>query len=219
MPTRRARTRDSKGHYVRTPDPDAAVEALKATINGDPPTAQFDQSAELSMRPDQRPEGAHEESSRERAARRAAEIMGHLEGALDEGTDELDLSGVQVPDGWTYEWKRKTVYGKEDPSYDTKLARTGWEAVPANRHPSMMPKGHRGEITREGLVLMERPKVITDRVKQIMYDRARGAVRLKEQQLNEGPPGTFERVDERGRPMVKVKTSHSPVVLPEVAIE
>jgi hypothetical protein len=171
-------------------------------------------------KPSNRPDPPHlaesprEMSSRERAETRAAEIMGHLEGAMEEGTDELSLDNVEVPDGWTYEWKRQTVYGKGDPAYDTRLARTGWEAVPAKRHPSMMPKGAHGEITRDGLVLMERPKAITDRVKKIMYDRARGAVRLKEQQLNEAPQGTFERVDERGRSMARVSTSHSPVEIP-----
>ena len=156
---------------VKDPTAEAAdVEALGVVENG---------------RPDMRPNDLRAESSRDRAERRAAEIMGNLEGALDEGQDELALDAISVPDGWTYEWKRRTVYGREDPAYDTKLARTGWEPVPAERHPAMMPKGYRGEITREGLVLMERPKAITDRVKQIMYERARGAVRLKEQQLNE----------------------------------
>jgi hypothetical protein len=190
------RARDPRGHYLKGPLSAAAPEA------------------ELSARPDQRAEGPHEESSRERAARRTAEVMGHLAGALDEGHDELALDQVDIPEGWTYEWKRRTVYGREDPAYDTKLARTGWEPVPAERHPAMMPKGYRGEITREGLVLMERPKAITDRVKQIMYERARGAVRLKEQQLNEAPQGTFERVDERGHPTARVRTTHSPVEIP-----
>lgn len=176
-------------------------------------------SAAASFRPDPRPEmragfAPHEETSRERAARRTAEIMGHLDENLDEGVNELDIDPAIVPEGWTYEWKRQTVYGKSDPAYDTKLARTGWETVPSERHPSMMPKGYRGEITRDGLVLMERPKAITDKVKQIMYRKAKGAVALKEQQLNEGPPGTFERVDERGRPMAKVRTTHSPVEIP-----
>ena len=195
--------RDAKGHYIKeTPVEDPGVTAaLQASVRPD-------------LRPEMRAAGPHEESSRDRAARRAAEIMGHLDGALDEGDDELTLDSIEIPDGWTYEWKRQTVFGKSDPSYDTRLAKTGWEPVPSSRHPAMMPKGHRGVIERDGLVLMERPKEITDRVKKIMYDRARGAVRLKEQQLNEGPPGTFERVDERGRPMVKVKTTHSPVEIP-----
>jgi hypothetical protein len=182
---------------------DDDVEALAAAVNGE------------STRPDMRGGDApHELSSRERAEQRAAEIMGHLEGALDEGNDELALDQIDIPEGWTYEWKRQTVYGRSDPAYDTRLARTGWEAVPADRHPSMMPKGHRGEITRDGLVLMERPKAITDRVRKIMYERARGAVRMKEQQLTEAPQGTFERVDERGRSMARIKTSHSPVAIP-----
>ena len=193
---KRTRARDAKGHYLKeTPaDPEAVAAAA-------PPTPA-------------RPAPPHELSSRERAEARAAEILGHLDGALDEGEDELSLDNIVVPEGWTYEWKRQTVYGKSDPAYDTRLAKTGWEEVPAHRHPAMMPKGHRGAITRDGLVLMERPKVITDRVKKIMYDRARGAVRLKEQQLNEGPEGTFARVDQSGRPMVKVQTTHSPVEIP-----
>jgi hypothetical protein len=208
MVERRKRARDAHGHYLpHSPAPAQAsdVEALAAQLNGAAPEPQ---------RPPLRAEGPREESSRDRAARRAAEIMGHLEGALDEGQDELALDNIVVPEGWTYEWKRQTVYGKSDPAYDTKLARTGWEAVPAHRHPAMMPKGERGQITRDGLILMERPKIITDRVKQIMYERARAAVRLKEQQLNDAPQGTFERVDERGRPTARIKTTHSPVEIP-----
>ena len=202
------RVRNPVGSYRRVapksaPVPDTEIEALAAEIEQRP-----------DLRPELRADSAHGESPRERAARRAAEIMGHLEGALDEGQDELALDNIQIPEGWTYEWKRQTVYGKADPAYDTRLARTGWEVVPADRHPHMMPKGHRGEISRDGLVLMERPKVITDRVRQIMYERARGAVRLKEQQLNEAPQGTFERVDERGKPTARVRTTHSPVEIP-----
>jgi hypothetical protein len=203
------RMRGPRGNFLTK----AEMAAIKAGAETPPPEPQRpDPRGE--MRPEMRADDPHEESSRERAARRAAEIMGHLDGALEEGADELSLDNVEVPEGWTYEWKRQTVYGKSDPAYDTKLARTGWETVPAERHPSMMPKGHRGEITRDGLILVERPKVVTDRVKQIMYERARGAVRLKEQQLNDAPQGTFERVDERGRPMARVKTSHSPVEIP-----
>jgi hypothetical protein len=37
---------------------------------------------------------------------------------------------------------------------------------------------------------------------------------MKEQQLNEAPQGTFQRVDEAGRPTARIKTSHSPVEIP-----
>lgn len=190
---------------------DANVSRETSEPPPDPPSMMARPDPRGDPRPQMRAPPSTEEASRERALRRAAEIMGHLEGALDEGPDELSLDGIAVPSDWTYEWKRRSVYGKEDPAYDSRLARTGWEEVPAERHPSMMPKGHRGGITREGLVLMERPRVITERVKQIELKRARGAVQLKEQQLNEGPEGTFARVDERGRPTARVKTSYSPV--------
>jgi hypothetical protein len=204
------RQRGPRGNFVKTAAPAAAPADAEAPLTFQAPPA----PERPDPRPQMRADSPRAETSRERAARRAAEIEGHLEGALDEGQDELALDNINVPDGWTYEWKRQTVYGKGDPAYDTKLARTGWESVPADRHPSMMPKGHRGEITRDGLILMERPKVITDRVRQIMYERARAAVRLKEQQLNEAPQGTFERVDERGRPTARIRTSHSPVEIP-----
>jgi hypothetical protein len=185
---------------VKDPTAEAAdVEALGVVENG---------------RPDMRPNDLRAESSRDRAERRAAEIMGNLEGALDEGQDELALDAISVPDGWTYEWKRQSCYGKTDPGYDSRLARTGWEAVPAERHKNMMPVGHRGEITRDGLVLMERPKVVTDRVKQIMYDRARRAVSMKEQQLNEAPDGTFQRVDQAGRPTARIRSEVGKVSIP-----
>jgi hypothetical protein len=223
--TRHTRTRGPKGNFIRTyelgePDAEPAVAA-------DVPHETLDISEEeyeaVFARPDPRgsPRPAdlrnaapHEETSRERAARRSAEIMGHLDENLEDGVDELFIDTALVPEGWTYEWKRQTVYGKSDPAYDTKLARTGWEPVPASRHPSMMPKGHHGEIARDGLVLMERPKEITDRVKQIMYRKAKGAVTLKEQQLNEGPPGTFDRVDQSGRPTARVRTTHGPISIP-----
>lgn len=202
-----ARARSPKGRYLTRAEVAAAAKAATAAAEPEAP-------ARPDPRPEMRADSSREETSRERADRRAAEIMGHLEGALDEGEDELALDNIAVPDGWSYEWKRQTVYGKSDPAYDTRLAKTGWEEVPASRHPAMMPKGHRGSITRDGLVLMERPKAITDRVKKIMYDRARGAVRLKEQQLNESPQGTFARVDEAGRPTARVRTTHSPVEIP-----
>jgi hypothetical protein len=192
--------------------PDAGPASVSRETKAQPQPRMVRPDPRGEPRPEMRAAAApHEMSSREQAEARAAEILGHLEGALDEGPDELSLDGIEVPDGWTYEWKRKTVYGKEDPHYDSRLARTGWEEVPASRHPAMMPKGHRGGIMREGLVLMQRPEMVTKRVKQIMYKRARDAVKLKERQLNEGPEGTFPRVDESGRPTARVRTSYTPV--------
>jgi len=220
-PTRRQRNHGEPNVADLLKDPTVSRETPEEeAAGGEETSAGFAAAASpASFREDLRgdmrvPEGARGESSRERAERRAHEIMGHLEGALDESDERFFIDPSIVPEGWSYEWKKKTVYGQGDPAYDTRLARTGWEPVQAERHPAMMPKGYRGEIVRDGLVLMERPAAITAKVKAIELRRARGAVQLKEQQLSDAPDGTFQRVDGSGRSAVKIGHSYSPVTIP-----
>lgn len=169
-------------------------------------------------RPDPRPEPRSEarpDDPRARAAARAAQLREHL-GDMDEGVDEFYIDPRTVPDGWTYEWKRRTVMNAEDPSYQVQLARQGWESVPVDRHPEFMPKGWRGrEIERKGMILMERPKEITDEVRDAERRRARQQVRAKEEQLNAAPPGQFDRVDGNGRPTAQIKKTYEAIPVPE----
>jgi hypothetical protein len=168
------------------------------------------------VRPAMRPtEPKVEESPRERATRKAAELRSHRDGNLDDGTDEFFVEPGVIPDGWTYEWKTKTILGAEDPAHQVKLARDGWEAVPASRHPEMMPAGYAGvEITRKGMVLMERPSEITEEVRQIELRRARLQVRAKEEQLSASPAGQFERSN-KGNDMAKIKKGYEAMPIPE----
>lgn len=159
-------------------------------------------------RPAMRP-ALREEDPRAAAARRAAEIRGHL-GEMDEGTDEF--RAPKAPDGWEYEWKRKTVLGQEDPAYQVHLARMGWEAVPTTRHPEMMPgMGNYPTIERKGQTLMMRPAVISDEARQIEYRKAKNQVRQKEAQLNATPEGTLTRDDARVRPVINKAYEAIPV--------
>tara|TARA_R110000868_G_scaffold187316_1_gene429813 strand:- start:2285 stop:2917 length:633 start_codon:yes stop_codon:yes gene_type:complete len=134
-----------------------------------------------------------EEDPRTRASRRAAEIRNNI-GSLDEGTDDFYVDQNTIPPGWDYEWKRKTVLNQEDPAYQVQLARTGWEPVPADRHPSYMPDGNRhSTIERKGMILMERPKELTEEARDVELRKARNQVRHKEAQLNSAPDGQFGR--------------------------
>lgn len=163
-------------------------------------------------RPEMRP-AMRDDDPRAAAKRRAAEILGHI-GDMDEGVDEFYFSPDQVPDGWTYEWKRRTVMGQEDPAYQVALARTGWEPVPARRHPEMMPAGWKGDtIERKGMVLMQRPREITERIEELDRRKARNQVKAKEQQLAAAPPGTMEKEfsDPRTRPTIKKSFEAMPV--------
>lgn len=169
------------------------------------------------VRPAMRPSGdaKAEESPRERAARKAAELRAHRDGNLDDGTDEFFIEPGIIPDGWTYEWKTKLILGAEDPAHQVKLARDGWDMVPASRHPEMMPAGYKGvEIARKGMVLMERPAEITAEVKQIELRRARLQVRAKEEQLSAARPGEFERSN-KGSDMTNIKKGYEAMPIPE----
>lgn len=154
-----------------------------------------------------------EEDPRAAATRRAQEIMGHI-GDVDAGTDDFYFDMRTVPDGWCYEWKRKTVYNQEDPAYQVQLARTGWTPVPASRHPEMMPVGaHYQTIERKGQVLMERPQEITDQFRRLDEKRAKDQVRVKEGQLSSAPQGQFDRNHPQARP--NIKKGYEPMPVPK----
>lgn len=162
-------------------------------------------------RPSLRPEPAKAEDPRTRAAQRAAELRNHL-GSLDEGPDEFYFDPNLVPDGWSYEWKRQRIMNQEDPAYSVALRRTGWEPVPTSRHPEMMPPGAGGVIERKGMILMERPKEITEEMKAIDYRNARNQVRTKEQQLSAAPDGQFGRDHAQVKP--KISKGFEPMAIP-----
>ena len=168
--------------------------------------------AAAAERPSMRP--AMRESSTDRAAQRAAEIRDHI-GGMDEGTDEFYIPPDAVPDGWAYEWKRRTVMGQEDVSYIVSLRRLGWEPVPASRHPEMMPMGSaERSIERKGMILMERPAEISEEVRRADLRKARAQVQNKQAQLGEAPAGQFERTN-KGDPLAKLKRSYEPIVIPD----
>lgn len=167
---------------------------------------------ERNDRPDMRPM-MREEDPRVRAARRAAELRDHL-GSMDEAPDDFFIPPSDVPNGWCYEWKRKTLLGQEDPAYQVQLAQKGWEPVPAYRHPSYMPVGYKGQtIERKGMILMERPLEITEEARNFELRKARNQVRQKEAQLAGAPEGQFDR-NNKDSSLVKVKKSYEAMPIP-----
>lgn len=154
-----------------------------------------------------------DEDPRARASRRAAELRGHLQ-STDEGEDRFFIDPAIIPPGWTYEWKRHTVYGAEDPAYQVQIARAGWEAVPVDRHPAYMPKGWKGSIERDGMILCERPTEIVEAAKAAEQRRAQQQMRHKEEQLTGAPAGHFER-SHKQESLVKLKRSYEPMEIPE----
>jgi hypothetical protein len=151
-----------------------------------------------------------EPDPRSAAAKRAQEILENI-GQADEGQD--DFRTPKAPDGWTYEWKRNTLFNQEDPAYMTSLLRTGWEAVPAKRHPEMMPIGAMKSIERKGMILMERPAEVTRKFEEADKRRARLQMRAKEEQLGSAPQGQFGRDHAQAAP--KINKSYEPLPVPK----
>lgn len=174
--TRRRKAPEAAEKAPAAPLAEAKPEAAAPAA---PPAASERPPVRAEMRPS---------NPRAEAEERARQILEH--GGLGDmdGTDEYYIPKGEVPDGWTYEWKRNTVYGMADPAYDVQLAKNGWTPVPAARHPDMMPAGWSGNtITRKGQILMERPQVITDMVEAANRRRAQDQVRVKVQQLQNAP--------------------------------
>lgn len=170
------------------------------------------QKVTKTVRPNVRPPMVKEEKPRDAAAR-AAELRGHSD--TDSGTDEFFVEPGIIPSGWSYEWKRHTVLGAEDPAHQVSLQRKGWEIVPAPRHPEMMPLGYTGGmIIRKGMVLMERPLVITEEARDVEKRRARLQVRAKEDQLSAAKPGQFDRTN-KGDTMTKISKGYEAIPIPE----
>lgn len=103
----------------------------------------------------------------------------------------VDLDSI--PDGMSYEWKRVTLKGMSDPSYEVEMREQGWDPVDGARHPDLVLEGHKGPIIRGGLMLMERPMELTEEARREDIAAARDAVSVKQQQLGETPAGTLPR--------------------------
>lgn len=169
-------------------------------------------NAALAKQP--QPAPSRDDDARARAARRAAELRDHI-GDHTDGDDKFYIPPEIIPDGWEYQWKRHTLLGKQDPSYEVQIATKGWEAVPCSRHPFMMPEGHSGQtIEREGMILMEVPKEIADDMRAKELRKARVQVGDKEKQLGSAPQGQFER-DAHPQTRPNVRKSYESIPIPE----
>lgn len=175
----------------------------------------MEKTEEVKMeRPQMRPDSQRELSPREKAEKRAAEILGQDDFG-EAGTDQFFVEPQYIPDGWDFQWKVLTVYGKENPSYQMQLLRMGWEPVPSSMIPDMMPAGDKSAtIIRDGMILMMRPKEITDMLRKKQLQESRMQVAEKEKELTQAPPGQFER-EYKGESMTKIRRSVEPIPVPE----
>lgn len=133
--------------------------------------------------------------------------------------DQFFIPREIIPDGWSYEWKRMSVYGERAQAHQTMLSQNGWEAVPAPRHDGQfMPPGYQGPIERDGLILMERPEVLTEEARAEDLRRARSQTNVNQQRLSEEMPKGFTTDDPAVPRIVKSRYEPSDVARPKLEI-
>lgn len=168
------------------------IEGFREEPKIDKRTKEYRDSLRADVRSEVRAEP--ERDSIREAELRAQEIMDSL-GDSAYQVDEFYVDPGIIPAGWTYQWRRQTVAGKEDPHYMVGLKRSGWREVPASRHPEMMPIGWSGAIEKKGLVLMELPEILVTRKQDADKREAIDQLRNSEAMLREAPPNTATRDD------------------------
>jgi hypothetical protein len=104
--------------------------------------------------------------------------------------DRLKVPKDVIPDGMEYLWVTGSIYGQPQTQRLARFQRQGWVPVPASRHDGMfMPRGHKGYIEVDGLILHERSKKISDMARAHERKKALGQIRAKEAQLMGGDLG------------------------------
>lgn len=114
-----------------------------------------------------------------------------------------------VPYGWTYEWKRESLFGQEDTAHLIHMQENGWRPVMAETHPGyFMPEGYKGAIRRDGLIMMERPAELTEEARNEERAAAKYLMEAQKEQLGLQLPKGFSGEHKGVQP--RVRTSYEP---------
>ena len=111
--------------------------------------------------------------------------------------DILYVDQARIPPHMDYNWKRLTFGGKEDNKHQINMAQHGaWTPVPRSRHPEIVgynPKDPGEAIVVEGLMLMERPKKLSDEARAEDRMKAKAQVQGQLESLRLTQDGTLPR--------------------------
>lgn len=95
--------------------------------------------------------------------------------------------------GWDLQWNVDSVLGKPDPQARTAMEVQGWASVEGDMWDGLldgmfMPKGYKGEIIVDGLVLQARPIELSQQAKKEELEAARRARFVEEAKIQAGTP-------------------------------
>lgn len=113
-------------------------------------------------------------------------------------TDRFWVDPAKIPEDMSYEFKRHSYGGKEDPQHIALMLRNGFEPVPAKRHPELVGEKYAAEnpeaaIIMDGQMLMERPKELREEADEEYKEVADTQVSDHVRRLKLTPDGQHER--------------------------
>lgn len=127
-----------------------------------------------------------------------------------ETKDSLYVPPSVIPQGFDVNWKRHSVWGKEDKQHASELKRKGWRPVPAEtegfaEYFEAFKNELSGTIENNGCILMWRPKKYSDQARAEQIAKAKNSVTEKMEEMgmteNKSIPRkvhNFERTFESG---------------------
>jgi hypothetical protein len=128
--------------------------------------------------------------------------------------DPLYFDQRIVPAGFSYEWKCDDVMGQPNTAHMIGVRENHWVPVPAARHPELAYQGDT-QIRRPGLVLMQRPKYLTDEAQMEDLGEALKPVQQMDQLMYGTKPGELTRDHPSVRQASKVRQQWSPGAPPD----
>ena len=140
----------------------------------------------------------------------------------EDSVDRFHVPANMIPEGMSLQWVTSQVYGQEQTQHRAEFERKGWTPVHGEdfdgRFDGMfMPKGQDGEISNGGLVLMARPKELTDAAHKRDLRKAREQLAIKEAALRGGdiPGVSLDTTHPSALAVTKVNRSYERVAVPQ----
>lgn len=114
-----------------------------------------------------------------------------IDPGAEESPDRLAIAKNLIPEGMDLQWVTKSVFGQDVPTHRAAFERKGWTPVHQDDFDGQfngrwMARGEEGEITVDGLVLMARPKELSQAAAARDQRNAREVVQIRERDLRNG---------------------------------
>ena len=141
----------------------------------------------------------------------------------EETPDRLKIADHLIPDGMSLLWVTDSVYGQSMPQHRAKFERMGWTPVhqedfDGQLNGLFMPAGAEGEIKSDGLVLMARPREMTEAAARKDARKAREQVLIKENALRSGDlPVTLDAAHPSAVQSNRISKSYERISIPDEA--